>query len=169
MKYSATELMKKLKYIQEEINNIHREDGSDSYVPTEKDRDSSPVRYVPLIESNYDFESNRNRIKELHAEEMKIKRVLNRFNHETLVRGYNLTINEALIKLAQIKGEVTCLTNMTKKGKYIHDPYARDGMLMATYDLDSAKEALRNAQRELNALQVAIDKTNLNSEIEYED
>ena len=169
MKYSATELMKKLKYIQEEINLIHREDENKSYVPAEKNRDSGVARYSPLIDSDYDFMGNRNRVKELHDEELKIRRVLNRFNHMTLVNGYSFTLNEGLIRLAQVKGEVTALTNMTKRGQYIHDAYNRDSVCMAVYNLDEAKEALKTAQRELSALQVAIDKTNLNSEIEYED
>jgi len=169
MKYSATELMKKLKYIQEEINSIHREDENKSYVPAEKNRDSGVARYSPLIDSDYDFMENRNRVKELHDEELKIRRVLNKFNHMTLVNGYPFTLNEGLIRLAQVKGEVTALTNMTKRGQYVHDAYNRDSVCMAVYNLDEAKEALKTAQRELSALQVAIDKTNLNSEIEYED
>ena len=87
----------------------------------------------------------------------------------TLVHGQPFTINEGLVRLAQIKGEVVALTNMTKRGQYVHDAYTRDNVCMATYNLDEAKGALRIVQRELSALQVAIDKTNLNSEIEYED
>lgn len=169
MKYSATELMKKLKYIQEEINNIHREDENKSYVPAEKVRDIGVAKYSPLIESTYDFMGNRNRIKELHEQELKIRRALNVFNSTTLVHGQIFNINEGLVRLAQIKGEVTALTNMTKRGQYIHDAYSRENICMSVYDLEEAKEALRTAQRELSALQVAIDKTNLNSEIEYED
>ena len=169
MKLSATELMKKLKYIEEEINDIHHDDETKSYVPAENCREEGAAKYCPIFESGYDFEGNRGRIKELHEEEIKIRRVLNEFNQKTTVEGYNFNINEGLIRLAQLKGEVKILTNMTKRGQYMREGYSRETISMAVYKLDQAKCALKEAQRNLSALQVAIDKTNLNSSIEYQD
>ena len=158
MKSSATELMKKLKFIQVEINDIHNQDNEKSFVPVKESGES--------YESEYDFASNRARIKELHDEERNIKRLLNRFNTETLVAGYDFSIAEGLVRIAQLKGEITVLTNITKEGKYSFDSY-RAPVRKATFDVQEAKELLRQYQRELSALQVAVDKTNLNSTIEY--
>lgn len=158
MKSSATELMKKLKFIQTEINDIHNEDVEKSFVPVKDNGEP--------FESEYDFASNRARIKELHHEERDIKRLLNRFNTETVVIGYDFSIAEGLVRIAQLKGEITVLTNITRGGKYSFDSY-RTPVKKATFDVQEAKELLRQYQRELSALQVAVDKTNLNSTIEY--
>ncbi len=159
--------MKKLKYIEQEISDIHQNDEKDSYVPIIENTDKDGHKTLtPAYEVIYDFMGNRERIKELYKEELDIKKVLNEFNQRTLIDGYNLTISEGLVKLGQLKSEVTVLTSITRKGKYIQDSY-REGIRKATYDDKVVKDELRKAQHELSALQVAIDRTNLTVEIEY--
>ena len=167
MKTTATELMKKLKFIEQDIASVHHSDEKDSYVPviegTDKDGRNT---LTPAYDVIYDFTGNRERIKELHKEELEIKKILNEFNQRTLIRGHNLTISEGLVRLGQLKSEVTVLTNLARGGKYIQDAY-RGGLRKATYDAELVKDELRKAQHELSALQVAIDRTNLTEEIEY--
>ena len=160
--------MKTLKYIEEEINEIHRNDEQASYVPAEKETQDGKVVITTLYESSYDFMSNRTRIEELHQEERKIKNVLAKFNIETIVSGYDFCVAEALVRIAEVKGEIRVLSNITKCGEYSFDPYRSSGTFKkALYDVKEAKEALKKLQRELSALQVAVDRTNLNSKIEY--
>ena len=167
MKTTATELMKKLKYIEQEISDIHQNDEKDSYVPIIENTDKDGHKTLtPAYEVIYDFMGNREKIKELYKEELDIKKVLNEFNQRTLIDGYNLTISEGLVKLGQLKSEVTVLTNITRRGKYIQDSY-REGIRKATYDDKLVKDELRKAQHELSALQVAIDRTNLTIQIDY--
>lgn len=167
MKTTATELMKKLKFIEQEISNIHQNDEKDSYVPViENVNKEGHKTLVPAYDVIYDFMGNRERIRELYEEESQIKKVLNEFNQRTLIDGYNLTISEGLVRLGQLKSEVTVLTNITRRGKYIQDSY-REGIRKATYDDKVVKDELRKAQHELSALQVAIDRTNLTVQIDY--
>lgn len=167
MKTTATELMKKLKFIEQEISNIHQNDEKDSYVPIiENTNKDGHKTLAPAYDVIYDFMGNRERIREFYEEESQIKKVLNEFNQRTLINGYNLTISEGLVRLGQLKSEVTVLTNITRRGKYIQDSY-REGIRKATYDDKVVKDELRKAQHELSALQVAIDRTNLTVEIEY--
>lgn len=167
MKTTATELMKKLKFIEQEISNIHQNDEKDSYVPIiENTNKDGHKTLAPAYDVFYDFVGNREKIRELYEEESQIKKVLNEFNQRTLINGYNLTISEGLVRLGQLKSEVTVLTNITRRGKYIQDSY-REGIRKATYDDKVVKDELRKTQRELSALQVAIDRTNLTVEIEY--
>ena len=165
MKVSATELMKRLKYIEEEINDIHRNDEEKAYVAVNERHSDRGVELVPLYESGYDFVGNRNRIKELHDEERKIKRILNRFNNDTNVAGYDFPVAEGLVRIAELKAEVRVLTNLSRNGEVSYDAYARTDypLKKASFDVKVAREALKEAQRELSALQVAIDKTNLTS------
>lgn len=172
MKVTATELMKQLKYIEEEINDIHRNDEEKSMVLVEKatDTDGKTI-LVPVYVEEYDFAINRSRIKELHKEERKIRNVLSAFNSKTLVNGFDFTINEGLVRITELRSEIKVLTNLAKKSPFTSSTNYRNNEVIiykASYSIDDAKKALRTSQRELSALQVAIDKSNLNSEIEIE-
>ena len=164
---TATELMKRLKFIEQDITNVHASDEKDSYVPVVESIDKDGHKSLsPAYDVIYDFMGNREKIKELHKEELKIRKILNEFNQRTLVDGYDITISEGLVRLGQLKKEVSVLTSIIRKGRFIQDTY-REGIRKATYDDVMAKDELRKAQRELSALQVAIDRTNLTVKIEY--
>ena len=94
--------------------------------------------------------------------------MLNDFNTKTKVIGYDFNINEGLVRLAQLKEEVRHLTAMLNKGRYYRDNY-RTETTMAAYNYEIARATLRELQQKLSAIQVAIDKTNLNSVVEYVD
>ena len=163
MLISTTELMKRLKTIEEDIKEIHSNDDESSFVPVEKYCDE----LITLYEATYDFELNRSKILELYEEERKIKNVLSNFNNNTKVYGYNFNINEGLIRIAELKEEIKVLTNLAKRTKYFYDYRTLSSLNLISYDLDVVKQKLREYQKELNALQVAIDRTNLNSKVEY--
>lgn len=172
MKITATELMKQLKFIQEEITTIHQDDNNKSYVLVEKvTDDNNRSKLVPLYAEEYNFLNNRNRINSLYIEERKIRNLLSIFNTKTLVIGYDFNINEGLVRLAQLKEEIKVLTNLARKSQFESTTNYRNNEVIiykVSYDIDEAKNYLRKAQKEMSALQVAIDKTNLNSQIEIE-
>lgn len=172
MKITATELMKQLKFIQEEIATIHQDDNNKSYVLVEKVTvDNNKSKLVPLYAEEYNFLNNRNRINDLYLEERKIRNLLSIFNTKTLVIGYDFNINEGLVRLAQLKEEIKVLTNLARKSQYESTTNYRNNEVIiykVSYNIDEAKNYLRKAQKEMSALQVAIDKTNLNSQIEVE-
>ena len=167
MSSSATELMKRLKYIEQEINDIHHDDEEKSAVPAVETVEEKRTVLRPLYEGTYDFEENRSRIRELFVEEREIRRLLNRFNNETVVEGYDFTVAEGLVRIAELKSEIKAITNITRGGKYFTERYSSSSVKMAAFDVKAARNVLREYQRELSALQVAVDKTNLNSKIEY--
>ena len=109
------------------------------------------------------------KVKELFDEERKIKNVLNTFNNNTLVDGYDFNINEGLVRLAELKKEISTLTILAKKTQFFSTTnYNREvSVYKSCYNIEDAKNILKETQRELSALQVAIDKTNLNSSIEF--
>lgn len=167
MKISPTELMKKLKYIESEISDIHDMDMKDSLVPMTKEvKEDGTFKLVPLYEREYDFNANREQIENLYTEERKIRNILFQFNASTKVIGYDFTMSEALVRLGQIKKEIRVLDLLASNRK-MNSEYRGETISKVTYDIEDAKSALRNKQSELSALQVAIDKTNLVSEIDY--
>ena len=168
MKSSATELMKRLKYIENELDDIHTSDEINSSVPVVETVIDKQTKLTELYESTYNFDENRKRAEELFQEEREIKMLLNKFNNETLVEGYDFTLSEGLVRIAQLKSEIRVITSITKNGEYFRpDRYGSSGVKKSVFDIKAAKETLKEYQRELSALQVAVDKTNLNSTIEY--
>jgi len=165
MRKSATELMKRLKAIQEEISDIHNDDMEKSYVPLVKNEGEK--EYSPMYESGYDFTANRKRVKELHQEERQIKNALSAFNNRTFVDGYDFTISEGLVRLSQLKSEIRMLSTFVKRGRYSNVRYNSEQLSKACFDEEEARRVLKETQEEYNALQVAVDRTNLNSKIEY--
>lgn len=171
MKITATELMKKLKFIEEELNDIYSDDKTNSTVLMEKKTgNDGKTIYDPAFANEYDFASNRKKVKELFNEERKIKNVLNTFNNNTLVDGYDFNINEGLVRLAELKKEISTLTILAKKTQFFSSSpnyNSEISVYKSCYNIEDAKNILKETQRELSALQVAIDKTNLNSSIEF--
>ena len=168
MQISATELMKRLKYIETELDDIHQNDENNSAVPVTETVIDNKTKLTQLYETAYNFEENRKRIQELFKEEREIKKLLNKFNNEKLVEGHDFTVAEGLVRIAQLKSEIRIITSITKNGEYFRpDRYSSSGVKKSVFDIKAAKETLKEYQRELSALQVAVDRTNLNSTIEY--
>ena len=158
-----TELMKALKAIEVEISQIYEQDEKHSAVSIDKDTKE------PLFESNYNYLDNRRRVNDLQMEERKIKKALSKFNSTTNVEGYNFTVGEGLVKIGQLRREIHILTILTKRAEVFLDSarYSSDDYKRVCYNIEDAKADLKLAQRELSDLQVAIDRTNLNSNIDY--
>ena len=81
-----------------------------------------------------------------------------------------MTIAEALVRMGQLKSLISNLTTLANKSSYYREraSYNSEAIDMKTlYDVKSAKEDLKKYQRELSRLQVAVDKTNINSKVEY--
>ena len=160
--------MKKLKFIELEINELHISDETKSFIPVVETTVDGESVLKPVYENTYDFDHNRSQIEQLHCEEREIRGLLARFNIETKVDGYDFTMAEGLVRLAELKSEIRVLSSMTRGGAYSYDRYnSNNALRKAVFDYDKAKLLLKELQRELSKLQVAIDRTNLNSEIEY--
>ena len=168
MKMTPTELMKRLKYIEEEIADIHRDDESKSQHLIQLGSSDS----VTTLATGYDFKANREKISALHKEERKIRHLLSLFNSQTKVEGYDFTITEGLVRIAELKDEIKVLTLLSRRNEVTpilgygreRDSYCQK----VAYSIEEAKAALKENQRELSALQVAIDKTNLSSTLEVD-
>ena len=165
MKKTATLLMKELNYIREEIERINKTDLEQSCVPLNENME---YMYV----SSYSYSNNRTKIKELQAREMTIKSALARFNSTTKVEGLNMTIAECLVRIGQIKSEIKILGHMARVAEYdcgdINDRYSQrnKNILKTVYDQEQVRKDLRELQHELTEIQIAVDRTNLSTEVE---
>lgn len=168
-KCSPTEAMKRLKRIQAEMEDIRRDDEEGSSVPVLQGRnDRGEYENRDLFEGSYDLQSNRERMEELQKQEREIKMALNRFNSSTYVDDYGITVAEALIQLAQYAAEIKTLATLSQRKKYFTPSmYRTDGVRKCLYNPDTAKLYLDRVKTTYMALQVAIDRVNLNSTIEF--
>ncbi len=153
-------LMKELKHIKERIAELHKADLQDS---TEVVRN---LESEPQI-STYSYEGNREAIKGLREREKAIHRALSVFNLATKVPGFDLTVSEGLLRLGQLRSEIDILATLAsrhqvrKVSNYDFSSYEK-----CCYDVTKAKEDLAALREERTALQVAIDRLNLTSDID---
>ena len=162
MKKTPTLLMKELKYIEEEIKRLYNEDVTNSYAPLNS---NMTFKYKP----NYSYEQNHQELTELYKEELAIRSVLAKFNNETKADGTDLTIQEALVKIGQLKNEIKYLTILLDRKEYFTEKNSYYGEVITNkvlYEANKVQEDLKACQKELSKLQMAIDRTNLTTFID---
>ena len=165
MKKTPTLLMKELNYLQTEINRLYSEDLERSSAPL---NDDLTFKY----DTGYSYERNRREIAELYDKELKIKSILAKFNSVTKAIGLDLTIAEALVRICQLKSEIRVLTTLSRKKEYTETSVDRygDGANLTTkitFDQNKVILDLREKQQELSKIQIAVDRTNLTTQIDY--
>lgn len=166
MKKIATLLMKELNYLKKEAAKLQQEDVDLSNVPLNENMQA-------IYDTGYVYENNRAKIKQIHEEELKIKSALARFNSVTKVMGLDITIAEALVRIGQIKSEIDALTYLANQAEYVecrkHNIYGNEvsSVRKINYSKERVSQDLEALRKELTAIQIAIDKTNLTSEVEY--
>lgn len=162
---TPTLLMKELNYLRAEASRLHQEDIDRSYAPI---NEKNEYKY----DTGYSYENNRKEIERINKEELRIRSTLAKFNSVTKVKGLDLTIAEALVKIAQLKEEIRVLTRLANKqeyeeksiGNYIGSQTITNKI---NYDQNKVITDLNKLQRELSAIQIAVDETNLTTQIEF--
>lgn len=165
MQKTPTLLMKELNFLKKEASRIHGEDSERSYAPLNENLE---FKY----DTGYSYEKNRKEMERIHQEELRIKSALAKFNSTTKACGLELTIAEALVRIAQLKNEISTLAILANRAEYMEttlDGY-RSGKTATNkinYDQSKVIEDLKRLEKELSDIQIAVDKTNLTTFIEY--
>lgn len=165
MQKTPTLLMKELNYLQSEAERLYKEDLERSFAPLDE---NMKFKY----DTGYSYENNRKELKKIHDEELKIRSALAKFNSVTKAIGLDLTIAEALVRIGQLKNEIKVLTTLSKKTEYTETAVGNYSNRKTVtnkinYDQNKVIEDLKKLQKELSAIQIAVDKTNLTTPIEY--
>lgn len=165
MKKSPTALMKEIKAINNEKKELYAKETRNSSIPVNAEME-------PIYETSYSYEETREQLKTLNERCLKIKALLNKFNVETLIPETNLSIADALVKLASLKEEENQLKPLANREKYHsatgYRGYEEGKVEIACYDIAKAVEDLKKVREEITFLQVAIDKINLTSTIDVD-
>ena len=157
--------MKELNFLQQEARRINAEDVERSYAPLNENME---YKY----DTGYSYEANRKEIARIQQEELRIRSALAKFNSTTKAYGLDLTIAEALVRIGQLKNEIKVLSILANKTEYTESTVGGYGNAKTVtnkinYDQNTVINDLSNLQRELSAIQIAVDKTNLTTPIEY--
>ena len=164
MQKTPTLLMKELNFLQQEAKRIYAEDTDRSYAPLNEDME---YKY----DTGYSYEANRKALAKIQQEELRIRSALAKFNSTTKAYGLDLTIAEALVRIGQLKNDIRVLSILANKTEYTETPVSYGSARTITnkinYDQNKVINDLNSLQRELSNIQIAVDKTNLTTLIEY--
>ena len=158
MKKSAAEVMKEIKAINEQVGKLYTQERESAYkVVTESG--------TTVFEKKCDFNAFREKEDKLMKRELMLKVAIDNFNNKTKVDGYDFTIIEGLVRLAQLKKSIDNLERYIKGGVVDSVSYG-NALKVLSVDQELVVEKIKDLSAERSALLVAIDKTNLNSSIE---
>lgn len=118
----------------------------------------------PVIPS-YNYKETRRKIADIDAEILAIKHALNMFNCTTIVEEEGLTIDQVLIKMAQLEQEKKRLAILKDRQEIQRVDSFRNTTGVseyqyANYKVEEAAEAYDKVAEEITRLQIALDTVN---------
>lgn len=120
--------------------------------------------------SDYDYAKTREGIRELDAKIRAVRCALAAANCVVKVDGFDVTLGEALILLAQLQNEKTQLESLASR-KQKRRAVTYNGVVEyceCVYDVDEVKSQLKDLRLRISDLQIAIDRANLTNYIEVD-
>lgn len=160
MKLLNVEVMKKIKELENEKSRVFRFEGENSSVSYKEGEEPE--------QTEYDYATTRNELNKLDDEIRRLRFLLAKANTVTKLDGFDMTLAEGLIYLAQLQRSLERLSDMAEeKQKTRRITY--NGILEYTECVYDVKEALRDAkalEAKISALQMAIDRANLTHKID---
>lgn len=118
-----------------------------------------------LQKPDYDYKATAARLKELDDTIRKIKHHINIFNVTTILPNFQITIDEALVKMAQLNRRKETLDIMRKRLPKFRktDYYSHTNIIeyiYLNYDLEDVKEDYQKISEEIMQLQLELDTCN---------
>ncbi|MBR0129825.1 MAG: hypothetical protein IJM08_00810 [Firmicutes bacterium] len=165
MKITSAEAGKLLKSMQSDINSI-------IYLETQKREFAAASTEDP--ESNrpaYDYEAVQKELAEKEKAIRILKHAINKFNTETKVPGFDMTIDQMLIYIPQLTARKSKLDAMRSRlPKERRNSFTSNiiDYSYANYDIAKAEEDYQKVSEELTRAQLALDSVNSTKKITVE-
>lgn len=160
MKKCHTEIMKEIKKLEEVKETLLNEE-SDNCIVTYLQKETP-------INTGYDYNLTNIKIDECDKEILRLKSLLTKANVETEVEGFEMTISEALVYLAQLNEKLKRLSYLVNL-KPLKRSTGYDSVPEFTkivFDREKVLNDYEEVRNLIPKLQMAIDRTNLNHMIE---
>lgn len=159
MEFTSASANKHLRRLQDEKDRLLRaEQEVCTYVLAEGEAEEPPA---------YDYQATRARVAQIDNETRAIRHGLHRFNMQTLLPDRGITIDEALVLLAQLSGRKDRLDELASRQpkERLNDRYLGSGggpieYRYANYDVAQAEADYRAAADEIASLQLQLDLVN---------
>ena len=167
MTYTCAEAAKLLKKLNEELRALRA-------------KEEKSFRFVAALDENiesarpvYDYEETQEAKRQLEAKIRKVKHAINRFNLETVIPEFDMTVDEMLIFIPQLSEKKRQLTQMASylPKERVDNGYQATKVIeytYANYDVAKAAEDLSRITDELAKAQNALDVTNHQSELDLD-
>lgn len=162
MKMCHSEAMKLIKELEEKKRLAVYNEESRSRVSYKEGEAMKPTKY--------DYAATRKEIRQIDEKIRGIKHALAVSNSRVKVDDFDITIGEALVYLAQLNGEYSRLSELSRFDK-LSRRITANGVLEYTeclYDPEEAEREQKEIYGKICKLQIAIDRANLTNYIEVE-
>ena len=141
-------------------------DSDKSYLETQERSNSTYVLATGEVAEPpiYDYAETQKAIREIDEKACKIRHALHKFNMETVLPDLGITIDEALIHMAQLSRTANRLFRMRFIQPVERERARTSGNLIeyryANFDVELAKADYDAIEQQINALQLQIDLCN---------
>ena len=135
---------------------LSMESGSSTYILAEGEKTLAP---------EYDYPSTSDELLQINLSVRKIKHAINVFNTTTLLEPLKITIDEALVKMAQLSSRKAQLDTMRKRlpKERQSSPFTRSNIIeyqYVNYDLAIINEDYKQLCQQIIDIQLALDTCN---------
>ena len=160
MKLCNTEIMKRIKFLEQQKYDIKSEE-----------RRICKVTYISeedKIDDGYSFSETTETIRNIDNEIRNLRHLLSYSNVTTIIEEFGMSLGECLVYMAQLnneKGRLETLAQKEPKSRYS----TSNGIIEYTelnYDVEKCKKELTTVLETISRLQIIVDRTNLTNMID---
>lgn len=133
------------------------ENNGSTYVLAENEKETTPP--------DYDYDKITRMVDEINRKICIVKHAVNLFNVTTKLEGFDMTVDQALVYLAQLSRKKARLDSMRKRQEKtrVNSGYGRSLIIeyeYVNYDLEQVRTDFEAVSDEISRLQMAIDYCN---------
>ena len=158
MKYTSAEAAKLLRGLNEELEAVRDAEISSREFVAAISEDLESVR------PKYDFKETQKEVDRLQKEIRKVKHAINVFNTTTVLPGFKMTIDEALVYIPQLSAQKRKLAGMRSCMAKTREYNRMGGSIIeyryANYDIEAADAEFKRVSDLLAKAQTALDVVN---------
>ena len=166
MKISSKNASKLLKQFNEERDSLILQENQSKMFLAAVGEDIESVR------PEYDYDAVQKQLKDLEEKIVKLKHAINVFNTTTVLKNFDMSIDEMLVYIPQLTQRKNKLDQMRKVlPKQRVENYTSSNIIdyrIINYDLEKIRKDYDKTVEELNRAQSALDEANINLSFEVD-
>ncbi len=163
--YTSAEAAKLLRKLNQERNSLLAQETKTATFVAALEEDENRIR------PDYNYTEMQGRLLDVEAKIRTVKHAINIFNTTHTVPGFDLTIDEMLVYIPQLKARAEKLQAMQERlpRERYNDGYSSNNFIeytIANYDPEEARKDFQIVSDELSRAQLALDRINMTEAME---